>query len=460
MQIKKFEAPSIQEALDAIKRDLGPEAIILQTKRNRKGFGLMGGASVEVTAAVSDRAATKRAYAERILGDDQKQAFDGLPASKQAEFLEKAVEARQGKAKPAGIQIPKRVTERRYVDIDSHDIPVSQQAPVRGPAAQNAPAPSTSAQNAAVHAARSVLPLEEELKHLKRMIEELKIAQDEAGGASSGFASQLQDNPALMDAFEHLLMNGVDKRYALGLTKKAGFELGPNDSRNPDAVLDQVTYELMSAIDTLNPIENLVPGTRGEAGPFCLALVGPTGVGKTTTLAKLASVGVLKKNLRVGLVNLDVYKVAAFDQLQTYAKILNVPFRSAGNREEFLAALNDFKGLDLVLIDTTGRSQRDEASLREMADLLKSIGSPVQVHLCTASSTRDLELYDIAKRFSVFKPTALAVTKLDESSLFGSIFNVSQKAKLPLSFFTTGQRVPEDLEEGTRERVAALIMDL
>ncbi|MBC7387157.1 MAG: flagellar biosynthesis protein FlhF [Cryobacterium sp.] len=457
MQIKKFEAPSIQEALDAIKRELGPEAIILQTKKNRKGFGLMGGASVEVTAAISDRSATKRAYSESRLCEDDREMIRGLSASKQADILEKAVQRAEGRqAKTGGIQVPKKITERRYADIDAQEMPAHPPLKQRA-VATNSPAATHAAQSFSAPVAPA---LEEEVRHLKRMIEELKIAQDDAGHAGNGFASQLHDNPALMDAFEHLLMNGVDKRYALGLVKKAGFELGPQDSKNPDAVLDQVTYELMTALDTLSPLENLVPGTRGESGPFCLALVGPTGVGKTTTLAKLASLAVLKKNLRVGLVNLDVYKVAAFDQLQTYAKILNIPFRSAENADELRSALGDFRGLDLVLIDTTGRSPRDESSLKEMAALLREIDVPVQVHLCAASSTRDLELYDIANRFSVFKPTALSITKLDESNLFGAIFNVAQKAKLPLSYFTTGQRVPEDLEEGTRERVASLIMDL
>ncbi len=457
MQIKKFEAPSIQEALDAIRRDLGPEAIILQTKRNRKGFGLMGGTSVEVTAAISDRSATKREFSERRLSEGGKETIRNLSASKQADILEKSVERAHARSsgKTAGIQIPKKLTERRYADIDSHDIPRTE-ARALAPRVNVSPAMNQGAMVSPGPAAH----LEDEVRHLKRMIEELKIAQEDAGTGGNAFASQLHDNPALMDAFEHLLMNGVDKRYALGLVKKAGFELGPSDSKNPDAVLDQVTYEVMSAIDTLNPFENLTPGSRGEAGPFCAALVGPTGVGKTTTLAKLASLAVLKKNLRVGLVNLDVYKVAAFDQLQTYAKILNVPFRSAQNLEELQAALADFRGLDLVLIDTTGRSQRDEASLKEMAELIRALEIPVQIHLCAASSTRDLELYDIANRFSVFKPTALAVTKLDESSLFGSIFNVAQRSKLPLSYFTTGQRVPEDLEDASRERVAALIMDL
>lgn len=448
MQIKKFEAPSIQEALDAIKRDLGPEAIILQTKRNRKGFGLMGGASVEVTAAISDRSVNKRAFAESRMPEAGRETLRNLTASRQADILEKSVERAE---KKAAISVPKKMTERRYADIDSHDIPV---------AAPSAPRARAAAVAAREPVARDTAPIEDEVRHLKRMIEELKIAQEDAGSSTGSFASQLHDNPALTDAFEHLLMNGIDKRYALGLVKKAGFELGPTESKNPDAVLDQVTYEVMSALDTLNPLENLTPGTRGEAGPFCMALVGPTGVGKTTTLAKLASLAVLKKNLRVGLVNLDAYKIAAFDQLQTYAKILNIPFRSASNLEELRAAVGDFRGLDLVLIDTTGRSQRDEASLKEMSELVRSLDIPVQIHLCVASPTRDLELYDIANRFSVFKPTGLAVTKLDESTLFGSIFNVANRAKLPLTYFTTGQRVPEDLEDASRERVASLIMDL
>src|SRR5436190_211133 len=97
MQIKKFEAPTIQEALDAIKRELGPEAIILATKKNRKGFGLMGGASVEVTAAISDRSATKRAFTERRMPDEKREALRGLPASKQADILEKSMERAQAR---------------------------------------------------------------------------------------------------------------------------------------------------------------------------------------------------------------------------------------------------------------------------------------------------------------------------------------------------------------------------
>jgi flagellar biosynthesis protein FlhF len=442
MQIKKFEAPTIQEALDSIKRELGPEAIILQTKRNRKGFGLLNGSSVEVTAAISDRSIQKKSYVDKKLLDANRSPLHSMTASQQADVLDHAFDRNQDRRSKNARQAGSAPEQRRYIDIDPTEIPSASYSSPKLKAG-----PST---------------VEEEVKYLKRMIEELKMAQAESHSnqASAQITTQILGTPALMDAFENLILAGMDRRYALGLVKKTAFELGPDESNDPELVLDQVTFELMSATEVMSPLGNLTAGSRGIDGPLCIALVGPTGVGKTTTLAKIASQAILNRSLRVGLVNLDAYKVAAIDQLATYAKILNVPFRSASTPNELKSALEDFKSLDLVLIDTTGRSQRDIESLKEMNQLLQTLEISVQTHLVVSVTTRDTELYDTANRFSVFKPQALIVSKLDEASCFGAIHNMSQRAKLPLSYFTTGQRVPEDLEESTRDRVAALIMDL
>lgn len=470
MQIKKYEAPTMQEALDTIKRELGPEAIILQTKKHKKGFGLMGGASVEVTAAISDRALQKKSFVEKVIPENQRREYASLSASAQAEVLNDTVDYYQDrqKAKRDKIQVPEpRATQARYAEIDSHEVVASPgggaSIQARAHVSRAAPVPAqtpSQAQGGSSSTGGASHSLSLEVQQLKRMIEEMKTAQEESGSLNQGFATQLSSTPALLDAFEHLILSGVDKRFALGLVKKAGFELGDTESNNPDLVMDQIAYEVMASLDTYHPLANLAPGTRGDQGPMLIALVGPTGVGKTTTLAKIASDAILKKNLRVGLINLDAYKIAAFDQLATYAKILNAPFRSVHTEEELKAALGDFQPLDLVLIDTTGRSQKDVQSLKEMNHLLRTVGKPIQAHLCVSASTRDLEIYDIASKFSVFKPNALVMTKLDESAIFGSIYNASLKSKLPLSYFTVGQRVPEDLEEATRERVAALVMDL
>jgi flagellar biosynthesis protein FlhF len=161
----------------------------------------------------------------------------------------------------------------------------------------------------------------------------------------------------------------------------------------------------------------------------------------------------------VGVINLDSQKIGAFEQLSTYAKILNVPFRSAGCIEDLRAALADYKSLDVVFIDTSGCSQRDPESLKRMQELFKNMTS-VRSYLVLSALTRDAELYEISSRFAVFKPEGLVISKLDEASIYGAIYNVFQKSKLPLLYFTTGQKVPEDIEEATRERVASLVMEI
>ncbi|MCM2324727.1 MAG: AAA family ATPase, partial [Oligoflexia bacterium] len=306
------------------------------------------------------------------------------------------------------------------------------------------------------------MSVDEELKHLKRMIEELKSVQEQGAGAGaeSALAQGALANPALQSGFEQLVLNGIDRRFAFSLIKKVGFELG-EESRSPERVTDQVAAEIMQGTEVLSVLAGIEPASsvEGRTGPVTMALVGPTGVGKTTTVAKIASEAILKRNLKVGLINLDSYKVAAFDQLGTYAKILNVPFRSVATGAELHAALLDFQALDLVLIDTTGRSQRDPEALKEMQAILQAVPG-IRSQLVLSVTTRDAELYDMAGRFSLFRPQGIIMSKLDEATIFGAIYNVSQRMKLPLMYFTVGQRVPEDIEEATRERVASLVLDL
>src|SRR5690606_20926057 len=151
----------------------------------------------------------------------------------------------------------------------------------------------------------------------------------------------------LQDAYEQLVINGMDKRYALGLVKQVGFELtGSERAENPDEVLDHLAAAIMSGTQVLSPLSGIQPRVRdGETGklsgtgPAVIALVVPTGVGKPATVAKMASSALLKRGLRVGLINLDCYKVAAVDQLSTYGKILKAPFRSVSSQAELQAAI-------------------------------------------------------------------------------------------------------------------------
>lgn len=465
MQVKKFEAPTIQEALEVIKRELGPEAIILQTKTHKRGFGLMSKSSVEVTAAISERSLQKKAYVESRIPEPAREGMARMAADRQVEVydryadrhLERAAKRTQdrvqvsGKKPAVGAEVAPgpvssaRITATRYIDIDPSQIPEPKAAEAVAPAVRNVVGPQV-----------GKMSMEEELRHLKRMIEELKGAQDvpTPQGAVAGGAFS---SPALQDSFEQLILNGMDRRFAFKLVKQVSFELGDEKARDPDQVLDQLACEIMNSTETLGCLSGIEP--RNGNGPVVIALIGPTGVGKTTTVAKMASEALLRRNLKVGLINLDCYKVAASDQLETYSKILNVPFRSASGVEDLRAAIGDFHTLDVVIVDTTGRSQRDPNSLKEMEELLKKIPS-LQTQLVLSATTRDTELYDMANRFSSFRPQGIIVSKLDEAAIYGALYNVSQKTKLPLLYFTTGQRVPEDIEEASRERVAALIMGL
>jgi flagellar biosynthesis protein FlhF len=458
MQVKKFEAPTIQEALDVIKQELGPEAIILKTRQNKRGFGLLAGGSFEVTAAVSERALQKKQVVTSRIPEMSREAIEKLPASRQQEIYEKYIDKKRqanrarGGARTEGEAPRKRMTATRYIDIDedqrtSFESPPMVQAPV--------------ASRQELSQSRS---LQDEVNLLKRMIEEMKTEQH--GRQDAEVQGYLKNSraftPEIQEALEQLIINGVDKRFALSLIKQVTFNLMRVSDPDSEAILDQVAMEIMESTEVISLLTGIHPRTPGDRGapPLKIALVGPTGVGKTTTLAKIASEATLTRGLKVGVINIDCYRVAAFDQLGTYAKILKVPYRQVSTEEDLDLALKDFKNLDLVLIDTTGRSQRDIESLQEMKGMLSRVGD-IRTELVLSVTTRDSELYDMGSKFQkVFRPDGLILSKLDEGIIYGAIFNLCQKLKLPLVYFTTGQRVPEDIEEASRERVASLIMDL
>lgn len=441
MQVKKFEAPTIQEALETIKRELGPEAVILQTRKNRKGFGLMSRGSVEVTVAVSDRSVLKKKTLEKKLPKDVVEKVKNMQAGQQADVydqylerqLEKAAKVREDVRTPA--RKSSQITRTRYIDINENT--TVEKGPLEIKQTQEDPV------------------MKQEINRLKEMVGELRSAQEQLnqGVALQGVAQRASfSSPGIQDVFEQLLLSGVDKKYAFTLIKQVAFALGNNEKINTDQALDQLASEIMENMSVVSVLDQ-------GSEPAIIALVGPTGVGKTTTLAKIASDAAINRGLKVGLINIDNYKIAAFDQLATYAKILKTPFRSVSTSDDLRMAIQDFRSMDLILIDTTGRSQRDTESLKEMLDLLRSVPN-IRTELVLAATTRNSELMDMGKRFSVFKPEGLVISKLDEALLFGGIYNVAHALKIPLAYFTTGQRVPEDIEEATLERVAALILSI
>jgi flagellar biosynthesis protein FlhF len=188
-----------------------------------------------------------------------------------------------------------------------------------------------------------------------------------------------------------------------------------------------------------------------------VALVGPTGVGKTTTLAKLAAGFHFDQGTTVGFVTLDTFRLGAVDQLQKYADLLGAPCEVVSAPDQMLPALDRLSHCQLILIDTAGRSPRDGAQLDALNDFLR-VAAPSQIHLVLSAASAQSHAQMALEQFAAVHPTHLLLTKLDESTCLGSWYRLLSSGTWPLSYLTTGQHVPEDILVANRRRVASLIL--
>jgi len=186
-------------------------------------------------------------------------------------------------------------------------------------------------------------------------------------------------------------------------------------------------------------------------------LVGPTGVGKTTTIAKLAGKLSLIEKKKVGLITIDTYRIGAVDQLKTYADIMNIPFRVVLNVKEMETALESMKGFDVILIDTTGRSSKNTFQISELQAFIDKVNLR-SVHLVLSSTTKNKDIDNIIDGYRILNFDNIIITKLDETTTYGSILNILDYGKKPLSFVTTGQNVPDDIRNLTPLEVSNLII--
>jgi flagellar biosynthesis protein FlhF len=180
-------------------------------------------------------------------------------------------------------------------------------------------------------------------------------------------------------------------------------------------------------------------------------------VGKTTTAAKLAARCALQLGRRVGLISVDTFRIAAVEQLRTYAKIIGVPFRVALDVAAFRSAIADLADRDVVLVDTAGQSPKDERTLMELLGLFPE-EMAVEVHLVLAITTRTRDLEQILRHYAPVRASRLLLTKLDETECHGPLLGLPVVSRLPVSYLTTGQNVPDDIEEATPRIVADYLL--
>lgn len=267
---------------------------------------------------------------------------------------------------------------------------------------------------------------------------------------SDVFIEKLITYPGVLGLYTKMIKNGVNDRYVRLFFERTGAFNG-HPVNNMKSVKDRVLKEIMKVIDVKNPFDTK------ENNQIIAAFIGTTGVGKTTTIAKLAAKLMLEKTKKVGLISLDAYRIGAMEQLKTYANILGVPCFQAFKKKDLFFALRRMEGKDIVLIDTAGQSQYDRSRLDELRRLIPS-DLNISTHLLLSIATTESEMNKIANNFNKLKYHSYIFTKRDETQKCGSILNQIMKQSLPVSYITTGQNVPEDIEQADKGNLLELIV--
>lgn len=374
MHIRTFRASSLQDALEQIRQQMGPDAAVLHTRQVRDGWmGWLGRTYVEVTAGLRD-------------ANDQ-----------------------------------------------SVSIPISRHGEIDSRFASNAPS------------SPSRLPQEPESAYVEN--------------ASSENGTVL---PLPLQAYrEELLAIGVDLATAdRWLSATLSFAVNLGDSRTGSFVsgtpwLEHLQRSVARELRIGSPIRTQ-PGDR-----HVVALVGPTGVGKTTTVAKLAAGFRIEARRRVGLLTIDTFRIAAVQQLKAYAEIMDLPMEVVEKPDQMRPAIERLGDVDLVLIDTAGRSPRSDARIDQLVELLRS-AQPDETHLVLSATSSASTIQSALRGFAPVRPTAAILTKLDEApqtaAVLSAIAVTDQFAGIPLSYMTNGQQVPDDISTADSETLLSRLL--
>ncbi|MFG0274593.1 MAG: flagellar biosynthesis protein FlhF [Phycisphaerales bacterium] len=447
MTLKTYRAASIADALSQIKRDLGADAVILHTRTFKNGgfLGFRARPMVEITASsgvnvVNPLARRPKAPAPRKPSAMLRRAY-GVPDDAPLDTPPVESAATREPA-PTPIAVAEPAPEAPMPQAEPGALPTAQ--PVR---ARSVPACEVTP--VAVADSALSLQMSDEIASIKRLVGQ--VLQKSRGGAAQPTMPE-----CLFERYLKLIESEVAADIADEVVGRVRDELS-FDELNNDAVEHETVLRRLSAYVPVCD-EAPRPGRCADGRPLTIALVGPTGVGKTTTIAKLAATYRLRYNRKVGLLTCDTYRIAAVDQLRTYANIMGVPLRVAQSAAEVEAACEAFADFDAVLIDTAGRSQHDAPRLDELRALLEA-ARPHETHLVLSGAASESVLLKAAERFRPLGPNRVIFTKLDETVSFGVLVNAARRIGAGLSFVTTGQEVPDHIEPGRADRLARLVLD-
>lgn len=458
MHIQKFEAKTMKEALEMVKVNLGPEAIILSAKDNSSTFGLMGNTSVEVTAAVSEKTIAKRKMAEAKLKPALREEFRRIPAKVQKEFIDQAVERtalRQEAERKRNIH---QFTNQRYIEIADELRPKTASAMARNynpagrvvsqpvPPAVMKPPPriQTPVAMPAQSETQEVQMLKSEIQQLRGILEKFNTVPQSFITAHPGANYGLSYEMSAI--FQKMVDRGLSEKYVADLLKLAQTQMDKEQLKKPSYVEGWMVRYLLGTVT----VTDMSTPCRYHV------FVGATGQGKTTTLVKMAAQMVLQKRSRIAIVSLDTLKVGATEQLKIFAKILNVPYAVVRNAQEWKELESRVENVDTILVDAAGLNLTKPEEVEWLRSVLPPEGSR-RMHFVQSILSRDEEIFELTRKYLAFGIDDILFTRLDEASRCGVMINWMDHFRKPLFAFGTGSQIPEDFEWATKERVVDFV---
>ncbi len=445
MLVRKFEAENMATALKQVRQTLGSEALILSTRTlGKKGLGVLGKQIIEVTAAI-ESPAMKNGFRKAVPNTAPKTATLGkIPAAYGG----------------------------RVETLEDEQVSLSKAATSQNIEVKGSPLEDEVRQLRSQLEAQNVNQLQAELNQLKELMQQLAQAQQESRVEAvfnpesqpvqlplNSHQQQVVPMPqlktpveqSLEDLHDILLERGIDRESAATIARFAAPKMNERQRRELGPCREFLTTTVAKLVQTTGPLWS--PGDPQKR----ISLIGATGVGKTTTIAKLAAEAITQSGARVVLVTIDTYRIAAVEQLKVYGEIMGLAVEVVLSPEQLQEAFRRHRDKDLILVDTAGRSPRDQAQIEELNQFLGT-GSKVENCLVLAAPTEERLQQKTLESFSSLPLSRLIFTKIDETDRCAALINVPIRSNLPLAYLTNGQQVPEDLLRAEPKIVADLVM--
>ena len=474
MKIKKYEARTEQEAIEKVKDELGLDALILNIRKNQpKGiFAFFRKPIVEVTAAYGERAPKAKVTAGNYK-NEARPALDGSAgvgrSSAGSGFNNAPKENLNGISSALAeeydyLRMDNLTGAERWAEIEKYT-KKTDTAPSSGLAGGAESASKSEDDYKIVEAIvkdRKLLEQQEKIKLLEKKLSnaedllEKVVSQISVGKMNfNGFARKYE-NSMIQLFYDSLIEQGVTVEIAEKLLEDVN---AVDDTEKVDInLIVKIVYNTIVSI--LGEPDTSITDDINPGKTKIITFMGPTGVGKTTTIAKLSSIFLLQHNLNVGLITADTYRIAAVEQLKTYAEILGLDVGIVYNKEDLEFNVSNMSyDKEIIMLDTAGRSHRNPENFNELKELLSVIPN-CEKFLVLSITTKYDDLLSIVNTFSDISDFKIIFTKLDETICLGSILNICYLTGRKVSYVTNGQNVPEDIEVIQPEKIAKALLGL